>query len=180
VILLAFNSTQSSQSQTVLSYEDLKNLSNLPDEALKRVMHSMTCGSFQLLKKTNLSSTIGTDDVFSCNLTFTSKLKRFRLPLAVMTAVQNTSAKKVEESRGYAIEAAIVRVMKARKRMSHQELIVATISELSDFTPEIKVSDTGHCLSVLLLASLCCLLSFFSSESEGSYRSFNSERISRA
>jgi hypothetical protein len=50
----------------------------------------------------------------------------------------------VQENRGHAIEAVIVRIMKARKTMSHQQLLVEILSQLSMFRPDAKVSSLSR------------------------------------
>lgn len=49
------------------------------------------------------------------------------------------SQKHVEDDRSIAIEAAIVRIMKARKSLQHQQLISEVLSQLSFFRPNLKV-----------------------------------------
>jgi cullin 1 len=66
-----------------------------------------------------------------------SKSLRFRIPIAVMDESHNP--KKLEEDRGHTIEAAIVRIMKARKTLSHQQLIAEVLTQLSFFRPDVKV-----------------------------------------
>lgn len=70
-------------------------------------------------------------------LSCSSKSLRFRIPIAVMDESHNP--KKLEEDRGHTIEAAIVRIMKARKTLSHQQLIAEVLTQLSFFRPDVKV-----------------------------------------
>ena len=51
----------------------------------------------------------------------------------------DVSNKRIEEDRSVTIEAAIVRVMKARKTLSHQELIGEVLSRLTFFKPDVQV-----------------------------------------
>ncbi len=73
-------------------------------------------------------------------------LKNIRIPMASLddlhNSVTSTSAtvqKKLEEERGYVIDAAIVRIMKIRKQLSHQQLISEVLTQVSFFQPDPKV-----------------------------------------
>jgi len=84
------------------------------------------------------------DSRFKVNDQFSSKLRKVRIPAhsaKVETESERTvTREKVEEDRRNTIEAAIVRIMKARKTMSLQELTAEVIDQLkSRFIPEPSV-----------------------------------------
>jgi len=100
-------------------------------------MHSLSCGKYKLLTKTPNSKTIGTSDTFQINLSFASPMRKLRIPMASLEESHNP--KHVEEDRSIAIEAAIVRIMKARKTLQHQQLISEVLSQLAFFKPNPKL-----------------------------------------
>lgn len=65
--LLAF----SGSGIATLSYEQLSSMLQLPEEALKRVLHSLSCGQYKILKKDPATSSIKTGDTFTANDKFT-------------------------------------------------------------------------------------------------------------
>jgi cullin 1 len=64
-------------------------------------------------------------------------MRKIRIPMASLEESHNV--KRVEEDRGIAIEAAIVRIMKARKTLAHQQLVAEVLTQLSFFRPDPKV-----------------------------------------
>lgn len=64
-------------------------------------------------------------------------MHKVRIPMASLDDSHNP--KRVEEDRSVAIEAAIVRIMKARKTLSHQALVAEVLSQLEFFKPEARI-----------------------------------------
>ena len=134
MVLLMFHNVPYS---TPLTYAELKDNINLPDEALKRILHSLACGKLKVLKKSGATGKVNVEtDTFVGNEKFTNKSRKFRIPMASLDEAK--SPKKIEEDRGIAIEAAIVRIMKARKILRNQELQAEVLVQLAFFQPSVK------------------------------------------
>lgn len=136
VVLMLLNDNES------MKYQEILEASGIPDAELKRVMQSMTLvkGKNILKKETNSDKDILPEDVFSVNDNFTSKL--YKVKIGTNTAAKETeferteTREKVEEDRKPQIEAAIVRLMKARKVLKHNDIITEVTRQLSSrFNP---------------------------------------------
>jgi cullin 1 len=138
VALLAFNGDN-----LTISFETLMESLGITEEILKRVMHSLSCGKFKVLKRisegggTDAKGPIKITDIFSFNDAFTCQMRKIRIPMASLDDAN--SVKRVEEDRSIAIEAATVRIMKARKQLSHQQLVAEVLTQLSFFSPPVKM-----------------------------------------
>lgn len=119
------------------SFDDICTALDTPPDTVKRIMHSLSCGKFKVLKKEPMSKTIGTTDTFIFNSGFKSPMRQLRIPMASLEDSHNP--KRVEEDRSIAIEAAVVRIMKARKTLTHQQLVSEVISQFNIFKPEPKL-----------------------------------------
>merc|ERR1711964_423763 len=74
---------------------------------------------------------------FAPNVAFNCPQLKVRIPPPVTEEMHNKE--RVVEDRTIAIEAAIVRIMKARKQLTHQQLISEVLSQLSFFKPNPKI-----------------------------------------
>lgn len=135
IVMISFNDHE------ILDFYTLSKLTNLEDDILRRVLHSLSCGKFKIIKK--LESPDSTDkvvkntDVFQFNNNFTCPTRKFRIPMAALDDIKS-NVKKIEEDRTHLIDASIVRIMKSRKTLLHQTLIADILSQLSTFKPDVK------------------------------------------
>ena len=138
VILLAFND------HPQLSYIDLLTLTQIPEEDLIRNLQSLAVApKTRLLSKSPMSKDVQPTDLFRINDTFTSKFVRFRVGVVAGNKAENDKEKRetasvVEKDRAHQIEASIVRTMKQRKQLGHQDLVMEVIGQLKNrFAPDL-------------------------------------------
>jgi cullin 1 len=136
-ILVLFN--QSSK----LSAGDIQKTLNLPfDDIRKNLLSLSVSKQCQILNKDGNPKSVIPTDVFEVNAEFTSKQRRIKIPNLVMKITEKESEEidsSLKEDRKHAIEATVVRIMKARKQMTHQNLVVETSKQLMlHFKPDPK------------------------------------------
>eukprot|EP00389_Voromonas_pontica_P004250 GDKH01006327.1.p2 GENE.GDKH01006327.1~~GDKH01006327.1.p2 ORF type:complete len:123 (+),score=29.87 GDKH01006327.1:1-369(+) len=78
-------------------------------------------------------ATIGSTDSFEANVTFTCPNRKIKIPAPATE--ESNNRERVEQDRTVTIEAAIVRIMKARKTLPHSQLVSETLAQLSFFKP---------------------------------------------
>ncbi|XP_030973985.1 cullin-1-like isoform X1 [Quercus lobata] len=130
--LLLFNSSDR------LSYSDIMTELNLTDDYVVRILHSLSCAKYNILTKVPNTKTISPTDYFEFNSKFTDKMRRIKIPLPPVD-----EKKKVIEDvildRRYNIDASMVRIMKSRKVLDHQQLVMECVKQLGRmFKPDLK------------------------------------------
>ncbi|XP_028804235.1 cullin-1 isoform X2 [Neltuma alba] len=130
--LLLFNSADR------LSYSEIMTQLNLTHEDLVRLLHSLSCAKYKILAKEPSTKTISPNDSFEFNSKFTDRMRRIKIPLPPVDERKKV-VEDVDKDRRYAIDAAIVRIMKSRKILGHQQLVLECVEQLSRmFKPDVK------------------------------------------
>ncbi|KAG0672582.1 Cullin-3 [Maudiozyma exigua] len=119
-----------------LTMENIMEMTNIPEPELNRQLLSLIMSSkSRILKKTPNSKTISKTDKFAINYNFTSATENVK----VQTIIGNIPSSRSENSNQSNIlererinttNAAIVRVMKRNKTLSHNELLEAVTDEV--------------------------------------------------
>lgn len=126
VVLMLFNDTNSH------TYNDIKTASGISDEEeLKRTVLSLW--KHKILIKEGQNKTIEADSIFNLNVNL--KTKQYRI---VVNQIQIKESKQEQEKtheniimdRQYQIDAALVRIMKSRKTLAHNDLIVEICNQV--------------------------------------------------
>ncbi|KAM5573028.1 cullin-1-like [Rosa sericea] len=132
-LLLLFNNAER------LSYSEILTQLNLPHDDLVRILHSMSCANYKILVKEPNTTTISPNDSFAFNSKFTDKRRRIKIPLPPVNDARKEVIGDVDKDRRYAIDAAIVRIMKTQKVLGHQQLVMECVEQLRHmFKPNIK------------------------------------------
>ncbi|EPS72233.1 hypothetical protein M569_02525, partial [Genlisea aurea] len=130
--LLLFNASEK------LSYNEIMSELNLSDDDVVRLLHSLSCAKYKILNKEPSAKTISPTDVFEFNGKFTDKMRRIKIPLPLVDEKKKVM-EDVDKDRRYAIDASIVRIMKSRKVLGYQQLVLECMEQLGRmFKPDVK------------------------------------------
>lgn len=144
IVLLAFNGCDS------LSYAELQELTGLGKIAflhillhianeisgmadnteLKRTLQSLACARYRVLRKNPLGKDVNNSDTFSINTAFTHpkyRIKINQIQVKETKAENQATHERVAADRQFETQAAIVRIMKGRKTITHAELVSEVI-----------------------------------------------------
>ena len=127
--LIHFNSNGDQAS----TFEELKEATNIEDGELRRTLQSLACGKARVLLKSPKGKEINDGDKFKVNAEFTHQLfhiKINQIQLKETNEEQKATEERVFQDRQYQIDAAIVRIMKMRKTLSHTLLLTELYNQL--------------------------------------------------
>ncbi|KAF2138784.1 uncharacterized protein K452DRAFT_276562 [Aplosporella prunicola CBS 121167] len=127
VVMLLFNNVKPGEH---LSYELLKAETGLPPPELKRTLQSLACAKLRPLTKHPKGRDINETDTFTFNEKFTHekyRLKVNQVQLKETKEENKETHERVAADRNFETQAAIVRIMKSRKRIGHAQLVAEVI-----------------------------------------------------
>ena len=133
VILLQFNNAAS------LSFTDLAAATKIPESDLKRNLQSLACvKKHMILAKEPAGREIGDGDIFKVNDGWGMSNKYARVKISTVSAAKEKEGerketrKRVDADRQPLVEAAIVRIMKSRKSLDHNNLVGEVVRQLTN------------------------------------------------
>ncbi|XP_027187618.1 cullin-3A-like isoform X2 [Cicer arietinum] len=128
-VLMLFNNSDR------LTCKEIEQATAIPMSDLKRCLQSLACVKGKnVLRKEPMSKDIAEDDAFFFNDKFTSKF--FKVKIGTVVAQRESepenieTRQRVEEDRKPQIEAAIVRIMKSRRVLEHNNIITEVTKQL--------------------------------------------------
>lgn len=144
VVLLLFNDLKDGES---LSFEEIQAKTNMSTSDLTRALMAIAVApKSRVLAKDPPTKNIKPTDRFSFNASFQSKTIRIKAPIInAVSKVEDkderkTTEEKNNQTRAHIVDAAIVRIMKARKELNHSQLVSEVLSQLvGRFKPEVSL-----------------------------------------
>jgi cullin 1 len=139
IVLLSFNR------KSVYSVEELSNSTQVDLATISKVLVPLL--KARILIQTNKNSQDGAEpqktDLIEINDKYKNKKRRININVPIkseQTQESEATIKKVEDDRGITIQAAIVRIMKMRKKLDHNNLLAEVMQQLqSRFKPRVPL-----------------------------------------
>ncbi|KAK4106022.1 Cullin-domain-containing protein [Parathielavia hyrcaniae] len=135
-VLMLFNEVENddpaSATAGVLSYDQIAQSTGLQGGELKRTLQSLACGKARVLAKHPRGRDVAATDTFTVNKAFSDpkfRVKINQIQLKETKEENRETHQRVAADRQFETQAAIVRIMKSRKRMTHAQLVAEVINQ---------------------------------------------------
>lgn len=128
VILMLFNSTDQ------LTYQEIAAATKIPKGELDRALLTLSLAKLKILTKQPKEKHINESDVFGFNTAFSAPHTKLKIQSSKSTAGERDTAptrSAILEDRKHEVDAALVRIMKARGKMNHNQLTSEAIVALT-------------------------------------------------
>ncbi|XP_053179871.1 cullin-4A [Scomber japonicus] len=115
------------------SMEEIRTATGIEEGELRRTLQSLACGKARVLNKNPRGKDVEDGDRFNFNNDFKHKLFRIKINQIQMKETveeQVSTTERVFQDRQYQIDAAVVRIMKMRKTLSHNLLVSELYNQL--------------------------------------------------
>ena len=120
------------------NHEEIKEETSIPDRELTRALQPLALGKAnqRILVKSPKTKEIEPSHTFMVNEAFTSQFHRVKIQQASARQGEaeperNETKRKVDEDRKHEIEACIVRIMKSRKTLNHNQFVSEIVEQLN-------------------------------------------------
>jgi hypothetical protein len=130
IVMLYFNGKANGES---ITYQELSQATKLSDIELKRTLQSLACAKYRVLSKSPKGKEVNTTDKFSVNLSFADKRTRIKINTIQIKETREENKQtheRVAADRQYETQAAIVRILKSKKKIKHALLVAEVIDAL--------------------------------------------------
>jgi len=159
IVLVLFNDISADGN---LSYGDIQSATNLVDDELERTLQSLACTKVRVLTKHPKSREVSKTDTFTINLAFMDpkfRIKINQIQLKETKEENKETHERVALDRQYETQAAIVRIMKSRKTLTHQQLVVEVIEQTKS-RGAVEMSEIKTNIEKYAASSPCLKLSY--------------------
>ncbi|KXJ97452.1 Cullin family protein [Microdochium bolleyi] len=133
VVLTLFNQVEGrGGDDEVLSHAQIAAGTGLAGGDLDRTLQSLACGKFRVLTKHPKGKEVSPTDTFTVNKAFSDpkyRVKINQIQLKETKEENQATHQRVAQDRQFETQAAIVRIMKSRKTMTHAELVAEVINQ---------------------------------------------------
>ncbi|KAH9963578.1 Cullin-4B [Russula dissimulans] len=135
VVLLLFNDMEE------IPFSDVKLHTGIEDAVLRCTLQSLACGKKKVLKKRPAGKDVNDEDVFVFNDAFEDPRARVHINSIQVKETPEESQRTqsaVEGDRKHYLDAAVVRIMKARKQLTYEQIKFETIEAVRrHFVPDV-------------------------------------------
>ncbi|KAH9884585.1 Cullin [Xylariomycetidae sp. FL2044] len=132
IVLTLFNQIEGQPDSGFLAYSQIEEGTGLKGGDLERTLQSLACGKVRVLTKHPKGRDVSATDTFTVNKAFADpkfRVKINQIQLKETKEENQQTHERVAQDRQFETQAAIVRIMKARKTMTHANLVAEVISQ---------------------------------------------------